>query len=387
MGSVPNGGTPFLRSTRITPMSEDVLRGAVEYLRTEVAPKARAIETDPEALKAALQGLCDRNLMALKRPAAFGGPAVSEEQFRHFQEECARASGALAFLQTQHQSASGIIARSQNDSLRDEYLPKMANGERLMGIGFSQLRRSGPPIMRAEETRGGYVLNGTVPWVTGWNYYPEFLIGATLPIGEALFGVVPLQEGMSAETAVGMIPQTSPSRIKISPVMRLAAMESANTVSVEFEDFFLPVERTVFIQPANWIRNNDQINIALQGHFALGCARAGLDILQANAEKKPLAFLEQAYASLNDELERCREETRQAQKSANEETTQERLNVRAWAIDLAVRCAHAAITSSSGAANSIHHPAQRVYREALVYTVSAQTTEIMEATLSRLVRI
>ena len=37
------------------------------------------------------------------------------------------------------------------------------------------------------------------------------------------------------------------------------------------------------------------------------------------------------------------------------------------------------------AANSIHHPAQRVYREALVYTVSAQTTAIMEATLKRIV--
>ena len=70
----------------------------------------------------------------------------------------------------------------------------------------------------------------------------------------------------------------------------------------------------------------------------------------------------------------------------DEETTEERLNVRAWAIDLAARAAHAAVTASSGAANSLEHPAQRIYREALVYTVSAQTTPIMEATLRRLVR-
>lgn len=367
-------------------MPADVLNEALDYLRTEVAPKAQEIDRDPEALRKALQGLCDRDLMALRRPVDYGGPALGEDDFRTFQQECARTSGALAFLQTQHQSAVGMVARSQNDSLRNDYLPRMGNGERLVGIGFSQLRRSGPPIMRAEETAGGYVLNGHVPWVTGWDFYPEFLVGAILPSGEALFAIAPLQEGMAAESSVGMIPQTSPSSVRISPVMRLAAMDSANTVTVDFENHFVPVERVVFIQRADWIRYNDQINIALQGHFALGCAQAGLDILKANSEKKPLPFLGEALQSLNEELERCREETRRAQANASEETTQGRLNVRAWAIDLAVRCAHAAVTSSSGAANSVNHPAQRVYREALVFTVSAQTTEIMEATLRRITR-
>ena len=357
---------------------------AIKYLRSEVAPKAQEIDREPAALRKAFQGLCDRDLMALKRAPEFGGPGVKEEEFRTFQEECARASGSLAFLQTQHQSAVSMVARSQNDNLKNEYLPKMGNGEKLVGIGFSQLRRSGPPIMKAEDTRGGYVLNGNVPWVTGWDYYPEFLIGATLPDGQALFAIVPLQEGMGAETGVGVIPQTQASSLRISPIMRLAAMETANTVSVEFKDFYLPIEKVVFIQPASWIKNNDQINIALQGHFALGCAQAGLDILLSNSEKKPLPFLKEAHDALADELKRCREETKRAQATPTEETTQERLNVRAWAIDLAVRCAHAAVTASSGAANSINHPAQRVYREALVYTVSAQTTEIMEATLRRI---
>ncbi len=365
-------------------MPQSPLDVAIDYLRTEVAPKANEIDRNPEALRKALKGLCDKNLMALKRPTEYGGPALKEEDFRKFQEECARASGALAFLQTQHQSAVGMIVRADNDALKEDYLPKMGNGERLVGIGFSQLRRSGPPIMTAQETKGGYILNGSVPWVTGWDFYPEFLVGATLPDSQAVFGIVPLQEGLSAETNVGVIPQMQTTTLRISPVMQLAAMETANTVSVEFKNFFLPVEKVVFIQPSNWIRNNDQINIALQGHFALGCAQAGLDILLTNADKKPLPFLKEAHDALAEELKACREETKRAQATPTEETTQERLNVRAWAIDLAVRCAHAAITSSSGAANSIHHPAQRVYREALVYTVSAQTTEIMEATLRRI---
>lgn len=336
--------------------------------------------------------------MALRRPAEYGGPEISEEAFRHFQEACARYSGTLSFLQTQHQSAGSMIAKSDNEALRDEYLPKMGSGEKLVGIGFSQLRRGGPPIMRAAQAPGGYLVEGHVPWVTGFDFYPEFLLGATLPDGRAVFAVAPLRSTPlphpSFSRDVGSdAPEGKPrekneeGRIRISEPMRLAAMEAANTVTVDFENYFVPDEKVCFIKEAGWIKNNDQINIALQGHFALGCARAGLDILKAAAEKKNLDFARSACSTLEKELGECREQTRLAQKGVSlEEATDERLKVRAWAIDLAVRCAHAAVTASSGAANSIDHPAQRVYREALVYTVSAQTTQIMEATLDRLTR-
>jgi alkylation response protein AidB-like acyl-CoA dehydrogenase len=366
-------------------MSDDeaVLHTAEQFLREEVAPEAQEIDRDPEKLRWALAGLCERNLMALRRPQHYGGPEISEEAFRHFQETCARYSGTLSFLQTQHQSAGSMISKSENEALKAEYLPKMGTGERLVGIGFSQLRRGGPPIMRATEANDGYLLDGHVPWVTGYGFFGEFLLGATLPDGRALFVIVPLESTPPFQIEGGAIE----GGIKISPPMKLAAMEAANTVTVDFERYFVPSDRVCFIREADWIKNNDQINIALQGHFALGCAQAGLDILAASAEKKNLLFALATRDSLARELAECREQTRLAQKGvAIEEATVERLRVRAWAIDLAVRCAHAAVAASSGAANSINHPAQRVYREALVYTVSAQTTQIMEATLVRLVR-
>jgi alkylation response protein AidB-like acyl-CoA dehydrogenase len=350
---------------------ESALDAAMTYLRDEVAPRAQAIDREPEALRVALSGLAERDLMAMKRPAEFGGPEMPEPLFRRFQEEVARASGALAFLQTQHQSAVSMLARSDNRALVEEYLPKMGNGGRFVGIGFSQLRRPGPPMMRAERVEGGYRLEGQVPWVTGWDFYEEFLIGAQLPNGDAIFAPVPLRGGEG---------------VLVSPPMELAAMGSANTVSVRFEGFMLPELRVAFIRPAGWIKNNDQINIALQGHFAIGCAQAGIDVVRGAAERRGACFLAEAADALQAELETCRQATADAQKSVDEETTEERLNVRAWAIDLAARAAHAAVTASSGAANSLDHPAQRIYREALVYTVSAQTTPIMEATLRRIVR-
>ncbi|GCA78079.1 hypothetical protein [Microcystis aeruginosa] len=44
----------------------------------------------------------------------------------------------------------------------------------------------------------------------------------------------------------------------------------------------------------------------------------------------------------------------------------------------------AAVTISKGAANSVRHPAQRIYREALVFAVSGQTEGIIQLSLKLL---
>jgi alkylation response protein AidB-like acyl-CoA dehydrogenase len=350
-------------------MSE-LLAVAERYLREEVAPRAEAIDADPEALRDALCGLGRRGLLALRRPARYGGPELGEEEFRAFQEMVARASGALAFLQTQHQSAAAMIARSENEELKRSTLPLMASGERGIGIGFSQLRREGPPPLVAVPVPGGYRLGGLVPWVTGWSFFDDFLVGAALPSGESVFGLAPL----AGENGV-----------EVGPPMALAAMGSALTVEVRFQDWLLPDDQVAFVRPPDWIHRNDLINITLQGYFALGCARAGLDVLLSASERRAAGFLREAWKALDAELGRCRQAMVAAQGASGEVTTDEKLRLRAWAIDLCARCAHAAVTASSGAANHLGHPAQRVYREALVFTVSAQTPAIMEATLARLV--
>jgi hypothetical protein len=134
------------------------------------------------------------------------------------------------------------------------------------------------------------------------------------------------------------------------------------------------------------MRANDAFNVTLQGHFAIGCAKAGVDIVRTNAEKKGSEFLTNSAERLWTEIESCRHQLVETQQDFKDETTQKRLELRAWAIELMMRCAHAGVVSSSGAANYAEHPAGRVLREAIVFSVSAQTGAIMECTLNRLVR-
>lgn len=360
-----------------------LLNLAEAYLRESVAPVASEIDDNPEALKTALQGLGDRSLLALRVPKVWGGTQASEITYRHFQQLVPRYSGALNFLQTQHQSAAGFFTNSENEGLKQQYLPYMSKGERLVGIGFSHLRRPGEPIMKALVVEAGYQLTGKVPWVTGFGFFQDFIVGAALPDGRAVYGVVPFVE--TVQDMGGAIAQEAPPKaIAFSEPLQMGAMSSTNTVTATFTHWFLPQERVVCVKPLGAIHENDQKNVLHHGFYALGCARAGLDIVETAYQTKQLPFIQQAFDALDTELTRCQSAMMQGL-PADSQTWEDRLQLRSWAINLAQRCASAAVTVSSGAANYRYHAAQRVYREALVFTVSGQTTAVMEATLAQLV--
>lgn len=360
------------KSDRDCPQS--LLDLSESYLRESVAPVALEIDTDSERLRETLQGMGNRCLLALRVPKIWGGAEVSEQTYRHFQQLVPRYSGALAFLQTQHQSAAEFLANGENESLKRQYLPYMSNGRVLVGVGFSQLRRKGNPPVKAIFVEGGYQIDGEVPWVTGFGFFQDFIVGAALPDGRAVYGVVPFTETV----------QDTGGRIAFSEPMELVAMASTNTVTATLTHWFLPQERVVFVKEAGAIHESDRKNVLHHGFFALGCARAGLDILEAAGHTKQLPFISNAFDSLNGELIHCQTAMMQAL-APDSHSWEERLQLRAWAIDLALRCASAAVTVSGGAANYRYHPARRVYQEALVFAVSGQTTAVMEATLARLV--
>ncbi|MGR3274577.1 acyl-CoA dehydrogenase family protein [Acaryochloris marina NIES-2412] len=341
------------------------------FLREKIAPQAMQIDQISESLFQALYELGNQGLLGLRVPQEWGGQDLDELTFRQFQEQVSRYSGALAFLQTQHQSAASLIARSTNTALKEKYLSHLSSGKVLIGIGFSHLRRQNPPPVQAIPTDAGYEITGEVPWVTGYGCFKHFIIGAQLADGRAVFGLVPLatvfQDG-------GMM--------TCSDALSLAAMGATQTVKVRLSRWQLFQEAVVVMRPPDWIHSNDTKNSLHHSFFALGCAQAGLDIL--SSVELP-DFVDPARQLLDQELQSCRQAIYREQQ-ASELTLPKRLQLRAWAIELANRCAHTAVISGRGGANLMDHPAQRVYREALAFSVFGQTTDVMEASLAQLVR-
>jgi len=348
----------------------DILNSTETYLQNCVAAHAEIIDSDSEALKTALAGLEDRSLLALRVPQKWGGVDIDAETFYEYQELTARYSGALGFLQIQHHSATAMLANSDNEMLKSRCLRAIALGELRLGIGFSQLRRSGNPAVTATPAKDGYLLSGKVPWVTGFGLFQKFIVAAVLPDNRAVFGLLPFA---NIESESG--------KIACGEIMQLIAMSSTNTVTVTLTNWWLDESQIISVKPQNWIVENDRKNVLNFVPATFGCIRGGLDIVEAVAKTKNSSSIADACQRLENQLDRLKQNFPQSQYSS----TAEKLALRAKAIDLAVRCGHAAVVVSSGAANSKMHPAGRVYREALVYTVSGQTKDVMEATLDRLI--
>ncbi|MGK7891821.1 MAG: acyl-CoA dehydrogenase, partial [Leptolyngbyaceae cyanobacterium] len=302
----------------------------------------------------------------------------NSSQHYAFIEGLTRTSGALAFLYSQHQGAIRLLAESSNAPLQSKYLGQAVTGEMGLGIGYSHLRRSPSPLA-AIATDEGFVLEGTLPWVTGSGIFQYCLVAAALPTQQAVFVVIPFQ---SVEEGNGATPLQRDERCLVfSAPMPLAALPSTQTVTATLENWLVPHDLVVDIKPAGWLRERDRRNPLSHSFYCLGCAQAGLDVVAQQQERgEAIALL---YHALDDELTRCRASIYAA---LSEGTTSDRFALRAWAIELMVRCAHAAVTVSRGAAVTLSHPAQRIYRESLAFTVFGQTEEVMNASLRHMTR-
>ena len=343
------------------------------WLQQEVAPVADQIDQDTAKLKSTLQQMGDRSWLGLKAPRELGGMGLEEVEYHRLQISFARTSGALTFLQTQHQSAVSKLVQSSNRTLQQKFFPDVAQGNALVGVGFSHLRRRGTPMMRAIETKDGYLLTGKVPWITGYGYFDWFILGATLGDGRELYAILPLQNRV----------QESGGKISYSEPMKLLAVAATNTVSAEINRWYVSPDYLVSINPPATIHHSSQKNILNHGFFALGCAYGGLDVLQDLAESKKLDFLNTSWHVLHQEV---MEKERMAIAFICDQqiTYAQKLKLRAETIDLAQRCSLAAVIASSGAANYFHSRAGRIYREALLFSVSGQTTDVMKASLKKL---
>jgi alkylation response protein AidB-like acyl-CoA dehydrogenase len=342
------------------------------FLQTEIVPLANKIDRDPETLKLAFNKMGKRSWLALKVDPALGGTGLTEIEYCCLQISIARASGALTFLQTQHQSAVSKLAQSNNSSLQ-QFFPDVATGKVKVGVGFSHLRRRGTPMLQAYPTATGYRLTGKVPWITGYKFFDYFIVGATMPDGRELYGLLPFQTQSSKLAG----------KIDFSKPMELLAVAATNTVSAEIEEWLLDRDRVVTINPPGSIHISSRRNILNHGCFALGCAHAALDLLEKIAQKKQLDFLHRSRQSLQHEVTKS-ESKAIASISDPDISYQQKLQLRLQSIDLAQRCSFAAVIASSGAANYLHSDAARIYREALLFSVSGQTTDVMEGSLNLL---
>jgi alkylation response protein AidB-like acyl-CoA dehydrogenase len=317
--------------------------------------------------------LADAGYYGLGIPTANGGMGADETTRREYTELMASACGVTAFVQQQLHAGGGFVGGGRSDALKQKMLPQFASGETLCGVAFSHLRRPGPPMVTAEPAPGGYTINGTAPWVTGWSLLDAFILGAALPNGDHLFAYV-----SRAGNEESLIP---------GPRIPLAVMNASDTVEVTCRDLWLPEELVLSERPAEALRRADFCGISGHVFLPLGCARGSVHYLQTLAEQRGSAAFADAAEQLNREIDTCRREALAWSGSCAElpDYKEHALHARAAAIVLAMRAAHAAVAATGGSAHLLSRPPQRLMREAMFYTTTAQTPDVQNGTLDLLI--
>ena len=316
-----------------------------------------------------IRHLAGAGLLGLTTPSEYGGRGAPPKVVRDCLAAIASGCGVTAFVAFQHLVGCRHIAGSANGPLKGRLLPELAGGRRFCSLAFSHLRRPGPPILQVRADADAWVFDGTAPWMTGWGLADEVLLAGVLPDGRSAWAVAPLVEGEA---------------LRASPPMRLCAMNASATVALECRGLRIGVERQVkTMTPAELAADTAGANLFFTA-LSLGVARAAVELLRAGAPGTPLAG---AATSLDRELASARAAVDRRDDPATPAGRRgDVAALRARCIDLGVRAAHAAVAACGGAANGLDHPAQRLFREAMVYTLVAQTQDLRAATLERLTR-
>ena len=334
--------------------------GGDEPPSAQLVAAARRVADDVLAPAAAAVDGADRipdgHLRALRQAGLFRVHGGSRATARAVYEALAGACGATFFVWVQHHAPVRLLATSSNRALADRWLPPLLAGDVLGGVAFAHLRRPGPPPVVAEPaTGGGYRLRGEAPWVTSWGMAGLYAVAARCGDG-VVFVALPGDVGHASEP------------------LALAVMQASRTVRLSFDGVAVAPGDVIHELPfAEWSAR-DRVVTAQPNPAAFGVAATCLRLLHEATSP--------AAAPLRDEWEDCRGRSY----AAAEDAVDALVALRAWSLELAVRCAYALVTATGGRSMTLDSPAQRLLREASFYAIQAQTPAVRAATLARLSR-
>jgi alkylation response protein AidB-like acyl-CoA dehydrogenase len=233
----------------------DLVSRASDVAETVLFPAALAVDAADAVPRSQLDALAAAGLYGLAGPQAAGGADADLATFCTVIEVMASGCLASTFVWLQHHGAVRALAASKNDALRSEWLAPLCRGDRRAGIALGGAR-PGPPLLRARRIAGGYLLDGTAPWVTGWNRVDAVYTLARLPDDQLVAGLLPAQ--VSEQLTVSRL--------------RLVAVNASWTVELAFDQYFLPdrLVTAVFSQ-AEFLAGDGQ-GLRPNGSLALGVA-------------------------------------------------------------------------------------------------------------------
>jgi alkylation response protein AidB-like acyl-CoA dehydrogenase len=324
--------------------------GAARALADAVLwPAGGAVEAAGLVPRRLLDALAATGLYGLTGPVEDGGLDADPATVARVIEELAAGDLSTAFVWLQHLGVVSTLARA-GGALRDAHLADLCAGRLRAGVALQAATRSGPAVVTVRAAAGGFLVEGDVPWVTGWGLVDVVLLAARDAGDVVQLFWTDAVEGPSLTA----LPQ------------ELVAVAASSTVQLRVRGLRLSADRLVATLPlADW-QAGDAAGLRPNGSLALGvvarCARL--------APSPPAEELTAALDAVRTRLDAA--------------TPAELPAARAAASALAARATTALVVATGSAAIAAGSPVGRLAREALFLQVFGTRPAIRAALLAEL---
>jgi Acyl-CoA dehydrogenase, N-terminal domain len=238
----------------------DVVARARRLAADLLAPAAAAVDAAGVVPRDHLDALADAGLYGLTGPVDAGGLAAEPATVAAVVEELAAGDLATTFVWLQHLGVVARLAATGPPPLRAAFLPDLCAGRRRAGIALLAALRPGPPAIRVRRDGEDLLLDGAVPWVTGWGLIDLVLLAAR-DEDDVAFVLVDARDGPTLATVR----------------QRMVAVQASATVELRLTGHRVPVGRLVDVVPLATLLDGDRAGLRPNGSLALGlvlrCAR------------------------------------------------------------------------------------------------------------------
>ena len=313
-----------------------------------------AVEASQRVPPEHLDLLAAEGFYGLAGPREAGGLDVPFPVACRIIEILAGACLSTTFVWMQHHGVVRAVAGGPA-ALRQEMLGPLCRGERRAGVALAGLL-PGPPRLRARAVEGGYVLDGTSPWVTGWGHIDTLHVAARLDDDTIVWAVLDAGRRHRARATPTPHRGAAADGGRDGQFHRAAQLHRPSSSRPERVTATLPF--------AQW-PSRDAAGLRANGSLALGLAARCCELI--------------GPGPLDEQLARCRTQLDTAGPDAMP-------GARAAACELALRATAALVVSQGSRAILADQDAQRLAREALFLLVFGSRPPIRQTLAGLLTR-
>jgi alkylation response protein AidB-like acyl-CoA dehydrogenase len=292
--------------------------------------------------------------------------------------------GATGFMVWCHEVCGVYLEQSGNPALTGELLERHNRGITLGATGMSNPMKTFAGIetflLHARKVEGGYVVNGTLPWVS--NLGPDHYFGAVADL-EAVPG------NDAAKTEIMFLVRCDAPGVERRNCPSFSAMEGTNTWAVRLTDYFVGANEMIADPVRPFIGRIRAAFILLQTGMGLGVAQGAINSMWK--VERPLGhvneFLDDRPDDLQAELDELTARIMELAKTpfgSDREFLIDVLDARAHASELALRAAQSALLHQGARGYLLSSDVQRRVRESHFVAIVTPAIKHLRKEIARL---